>query len=123
MVSYWVLGYQVNAFSNCLSGTGSSDHTESSSSTVGKSSLLSESISDGGVSLKVNHQWPACWGANLSFFTLVWMQRWDPVSPCSPWGSERPQLLISGKCILVSKIDPVAHSHYVIWVVRLSVVS
>ena len=88
--------------SHCLLGTGSSDHTESSSTAVGN--LL--------------HCWSpflmevSCWrliisrllggGATLPFFSLVWMKRWDSVSPCSPWGWWRPQLLIPGKCVQVS---------------------
>ena len=80
------MGYQVNTKSLSV-GYRLSDQTESLSSGMGKSSCsLSEIISDGVVLLKVNGSRLHGGEANLPLFPLVWMERLDPVCPCSPQG-------------------------------------
>ena len=67
----------------CLLGIGSSDHTGSLSSAVGKSSSSSssESISDADLSLKVNNGQTAWWKGNSS---LGHLEVDGKVGPCAP---------------------------------------
>ena len=78
----WVVGVGLLVWKyGTLSGGGPSDHSGSSSSAVGKSSSSLESISDGGVSSKVNHQWTA-WQKGKSSLSFLGVN--GEVGYCAP---------------------------------------